>query len=267
MTRRRAPEPSGCPSQPGTFSTPWSERAAGCSPRTGTAGPQDDGWLDRFWWKLRAEAELRDVRLHDLRHTHASIALREGETRARHRPAARPCQPGNDPQVHAPQRRHDDGSRRNRRRRAGRKLIDGRQGAHATDRVPPSNVSVRENGNSPSGTTAPPASGSGSGPAAGRAMCRNFQRRVGGSQADEIMRWLSISPVVYHRVIVWSTMELSVGSPMARDYLSCCDSDARVLKRPSCAQYSAAYGMRAEDRYSRRMVIVVPLAGDIGFSP
>ena len=45
-----------------------------------TAGPQGDGWLDRFWWKLRAEAELRDVRLHDLRHSHASIALREGET-------------------------------------------------------------------------------------------------------------------------------------------------------------------------------------------
>ena len=45
-----------------------------------TAGPHGDSWLDRFWWKLRAEAELRDVRLHDLRHTHASIALREGET-------------------------------------------------------------------------------------------------------------------------------------------------------------------------------------------
>ena len=43
-------------------------------------GPHGDGWLNRFWWKLRAEAELRDVRLHDLRHTHASIALREGET-------------------------------------------------------------------------------------------------------------------------------------------------------------------------------------------
>ena len=45
-----------------------------------TAGPLGDGWLNGFWWKLRAEAELRDVRLHDLRHTHASIALREGET-------------------------------------------------------------------------------------------------------------------------------------------------------------------------------------------
>ena len=48
------------------------------APRTG--GPQGRGWLDHFWSGIRAEADLRDVRLHDLRHTHASIALREGET-------------------------------------------------------------------------------------------------------------------------------------------------------------------------------------------
>ena len=30
--------------------------------------------------KVRAEAELGDVRLHDLRHSHASLALRQGET-------------------------------------------------------------------------------------------------------------------------------------------------------------------------------------------
>ena len=48
------------------------------APRTG--GPQGRGWLDHFWSGIRAEANLRDVRLHDLRHTHASIALREGET-------------------------------------------------------------------------------------------------------------------------------------------------------------------------------------------
>ena len=42
--------------------------------------PRDDNWLDRFWWTLRAEADLADVRLDDLRHTHASIALRQGET-------------------------------------------------------------------------------------------------------------------------------------------------------------------------------------------
>ena len=43
-----------------------------------TAGPQGDGWLGRFWRKLRAEAELRDVRLHDLRHTVASHAVMSG---------------------------------------------------------------------------------------------------------------------------------------------------------------------------------------------
>ncbi len=34
----------------------------------------------QVWHSMRAEAELCDVRLHDLRHTHASIALRQGET-------------------------------------------------------------------------------------------------------------------------------------------------------------------------------------------
>ena len=42
--------------------------------------PASANWLDRFWWRLRAEAGLDDVRLHDLRHTHASLALRKGET-------------------------------------------------------------------------------------------------------------------------------------------------------------------------------------------
>jgi integrase len=42
--------------------------------------PQSGAWLYRFWRRLRAEAGLGDVRLHDLRHTHASIALRQGET-------------------------------------------------------------------------------------------------------------------------------------------------------------------------------------------
>ena len=48
------------------------------APRAG--GPRRKVWLDGFWRALRAEADLGDVRLHDLRHTHASIALREGET-------------------------------------------------------------------------------------------------------------------------------------------------------------------------------------------
>ena len=44
------------------------------------AGPQTKGSLDRFWYALRTEAGLRDVRLHDLRHSYASIALKNGET-------------------------------------------------------------------------------------------------------------------------------------------------------------------------------------------
>ena len=48
------------------------------SPRTG--GPRSASWLDGFWRRVRDEAGLRDVRLHDLRHTHASFALRQGET-------------------------------------------------------------------------------------------------------------------------------------------------------------------------------------------
>ena len=43
-------------------------------------GPRNKSWLERFWDTVRAEAGLRGVRLHDLRHTHASIALRQGET-------------------------------------------------------------------------------------------------------------------------------------------------------------------------------------------
>ena len=44
------------------------------------AGPRSRTWLDEFWRAARAEAGLGDVRLHDLRHTHASIALRQGES-------------------------------------------------------------------------------------------------------------------------------------------------------------------------------------------
>ena len=42
--------------------------------------PHCASWLHAAWWSIRAEAGLGDVRLHDLRHTHASIALRQGET-------------------------------------------------------------------------------------------------------------------------------------------------------------------------------------------
>ena len=48
------------------------------APRTNR--PRGARWLDLFWRRVRTEAELYDVCLHDLRHTHASLALRQGET-------------------------------------------------------------------------------------------------------------------------------------------------------------------------------------------
>ena len=42
--------------------------------------PMSDNWLDRFWFRVRSEANLEDVHLHDLRHAVASLALRQGET-------------------------------------------------------------------------------------------------------------------------------------------------------------------------------------------
>ena len=49
-------------------------------PASGAARWRGKTWLDGFWHAARAEAGLRDVRLHDLRHTYASIALTQGET-------------------------------------------------------------------------------------------------------------------------------------------------------------------------------------------
>ena len=49
-------------------------------PASRSAGPLSATWLDETWHRVRVEAELHDVRLHDLRHTHASLALRQGET-------------------------------------------------------------------------------------------------------------------------------------------------------------------------------------------
>ena len=42
--------------------------------------PRSASWLDYFWSGVRAETGLEDVHLHDLRHTMASLALRQGET-------------------------------------------------------------------------------------------------------------------------------------------------------------------------------------------
>ena len=33
-----------------------------------------------MWYRVRVEADLPDVRLHDLRHAHATFALRQGES-------------------------------------------------------------------------------------------------------------------------------------------------------------------------------------------
>ena len=49
-------------------------------PASGADRPRSANWLDYIWHSVRAEAELGDVHLHDLRHTVASLALRQGET-------------------------------------------------------------------------------------------------------------------------------------------------------------------------------------------
>ncbi len=49
-------------------------------PATRGDRPRCAGWLNSFWTRVRAEAGLDDLRLHDLRHAHASLALRRGET-------------------------------------------------------------------------------------------------------------------------------------------------------------------------------------------
>ena len=43
-------------------------------------GPTGPMLLRSFWQRVRAEADLSDVRLHDLRHAHATFALRYGES-------------------------------------------------------------------------------------------------------------------------------------------------------------------------------------------
>ena len=72
--------------------TVWLSSAArallDCRPRSSVwifPSPRTDSHLtasrvDEFWYGVRAEADLRDVRLHDLRHSYASIAMAQGET-------------------------------------------------------------------------------------------------------------------------------------------------------------------------------------------
>ena len=49
-------------------------------PSSRTNRPLNIHALEAFWAKVRAEAGLCDVRLHDTRHTYASIAIMQGET-------------------------------------------------------------------------------------------------------------------------------------------------------------------------------------------
>ena len=45
-----------------------------------TDEPRSRNWLDPFWRRVRAEADLSDVRIHDVRHTYVTFALRHGES-------------------------------------------------------------------------------------------------------------------------------------------------------------------------------------------
>ena len=49
-------------------------------PGNGANGLLERPWPQRFWQRIRDEANLSDVRLHDLRHAYASFALRRGES-------------------------------------------------------------------------------------------------------------------------------------------------------------------------------------------
>ena len=61
-------------------------------------------WLDRFWLEVRAEAGLADVRLHDLRHSYASMALMSGESVRDARPPARSRACHDHPEIRTPVR-------------------------------------------------------------------------------------------------------------------------------------------------------------------
>ena len=54
--------------------------AAWVFPSPQTNGSLHAATVSRFWKRVRADADLCDVRLHDLRHTYASTALAHGET-------------------------------------------------------------------------------------------------------------------------------------------------------------------------------------------
>ena len=72
--------------------TVWLSRAAreilGRVPRTSAwlfpvrqgDEPRSRNWLDPFWRRVRVEADLPNVRIHDARHTYATFALSQGES-------------------------------------------------------------------------------------------------------------------------------------------------------------------------------------------
>ena len=76
----RDPAPSGCRGPARAILDRLPRTGPWVFPALRAGGPRDPGWLDCFWQDVRAEAGLDDVRIHDLRHTHASIALRQGAT-------------------------------------------------------------------------------------------------------------------------------------------------------------------------------------------
>ena len=47
-------------------------------PARDASHPRDRSWLTPFWYRVRADASLSDVRLHDLRHSFASHAVMNG---------------------------------------------------------------------------------------------------------------------------------------------------------------------------------------------
>ena len=82
-------------------------------------GPVSEWEPDRFWRHVRTKAGLGDVRLHDLRHTYASMAIRHGGNDPGDRAPARPPECDDDPEVCACGSRGAARGRRNPRRGAG----------------------------------------------------------------------------------------------------------------------------------------------------
>ena len=55
-------------------------KSAWVFPSTRTDRSMTTVTVDQLWYRVRAEADLHEVRIHDLRHSYASIAMTQGET-------------------------------------------------------------------------------------------------------------------------------------------------------------------------------------------